>query len=60
MEQKGEKLIQVLGIEDKRQPTMLVSSSIVEELLFLQVIFANTTKKDIATSKRKKNEVHSR
>jgi hypothetical protein len=41
-ESRGSKHIHVLGIKDKRQVTMVVSSSIVGVLLSLQIIFTST------------------
>jgi hypothetical protein len=42
-ETTGPKHVQVLGIEDKRQITIVVSSSIERSLLPLQVMFQGTT-----------------
>jgi hypothetical protein len=43
-ETRGAKHVEVLGIEDKRQITIVVSSSIERSLLPLQVMFQGTTK----------------
>ena len=44
---KGEKHVQVLGIEDKRQVTMVVTLNAVGDLLPPQVVFTGTTKRTL-------------
>ncbi len=42
-EPKGTKHVQVLGFEDKRQVTMVVSSKIIRDLLPPQIMFIGST-----------------
>ncbi len=42
-EQKGTKHVQMLGLEDKRKIIMVVSFSVVRNLLPVQIVFTNIT-----------------
>jgi hypothetical protein len=55
-EQKGTKHVQMLGLEDKRKIIMVVSFSVVGNLLPLQTVFTNIT--FISTKQPRKGKLH--
>ncbi len=46
-EPKGTKHVQMLGLEDKRQVTMVVSSTTIEDLFPPQIVFTGVTLKTL-------------
>jgi hypothetical protein len=53
-ENKGSKHVHVLGIEDKRQVIMIISSFVARVLLPLQIIFTSTTPQTLPPNNNQK------
>jgi hypothetical protein len=57
LEPKGPKHVQMLGLEDKKQITMIVSSSVARDLLPPQILFIGTTFKSFPPNNQGKTNI---
>jgi hypothetical protein len=53
-ESKGTKRVQVLSFEDKKQLTMVVSSSVIKDLLPPQIVFTSSTPRTLPLNSKGK------